>query len=269
MGANLFAGLDGEGVRLTPSMQARLAAHPLQVIDVGAAFGPERRWSQLGETSCRFMAFEPDARSSGDLKLDASGRIATLAVALGSNAGMRTLHLTKAPFASSLCEPNRKVLEAFATWPWHEPAGEAKVKVDTLDHCLAANAGWRADFIKVDAEGADLEVLEGGRESLGQTLGVQVEVAFIERHVGAPLFSDIDAYLRRAGFSLYQLTREHWLRTNGTFGVNSSPQLVWADALYLRDRDWVLDALGSQPRSGGKDRQADADARDPSCLRPA
>src|SRR5262245_32268031 len=100
IGSAIFAPLDGNRLRLTPAMQGRLAARPLNIIDVGAAFGPDRRWLRLGEAACRFMAFEPDPRSS-NLELDASGRTATIPIALGSTLGTQVLHLTKAPFASS------------------------------------------------------------------------------------------------------------------------------------------------------------------------
>jgi FkbM family methyltransferase len=223
---------------LTPRLAARLAAAPLRVIDVGGAMGPDRRWTQLPSGSVRFMTFEPDVRSQHD-RFVQEGQNLALPIGLADKPGERTLHLTEGPFASSLYRPNEYVLRDFAIWPWYAPAGMADIKVDTLDACVARLPDWRADFVKVDAEGADLDVLKGGRRTLETAFGVQIEVAFAQRNVGAPLQAEMDLWLRDAGFTPYLLIREHWVRANRIHGALSQPQLVWADAVYFRDRAWT------------------------------
>ncbi len=222
-------------VRLTDAVRTRLVADPLTIVDVGAVFGPDKRWSQLGERTCRFVTFEPDKRSHAEP--DESGPFAMLALAtaIGRKKGKRTLYLTKGEFASSLYPPNEAVLGAFGTWPWHELAGTDTVSVDTLDNVLAKHTDWVPDFVKTDIEGADLDALAGGTKALSEVLGVQAEVAFVERNVGAPLFAEIDQHLRASGFMLFQLIREHWVRRNKVFGLAARPQLIWADAVYFRD----------------------------------
>jgi FkbM family methyltransferase len=228
-----------------------LKRHPLRIVDVGGAMGPDERWQSLGLGVCRFVTFEPDARSFAGLVVDPTGCNACLPVGLADVQGEKILHLTRGAFASSLYPPNAEVLKDFATWPWHEPAGETTIRVDTLDHSLSDHPDWRPDFIKIDVEGADLDVLKGAVGHLPDVLGVQVEVAFIERNIGAPLQPEIDHWLRAAGFIPYQIVREHWVRANGVFGATSRPQLVWADALYLRDRASMLAKLA---RANGPDR---------------
>jgi FkbM family methyltransferase len=224
---------------LTPRLAARLATAPMRVIDVGGAMGPDRRWAKLPSGSVRFMTFEPDARSQNDGFVQ-EGQNLTVPIGLADKPGERTLHLTEGPFASSLYRPNEYVLRDFAIWPWYTPAGLANIEVDTLDACVARLPDWRPDFVKVDAEGADLDVLKGGRRTLETAFGVQIEVAFARRNVGAPLQAEMDLWLRDAGFAPYLLIREHWVRANRIHGALSQPQLVWADAVYFRDRAWTL-----------------------------
>jgi FkbM family methyltransferase len=238
-------------VFLPAGARALLERHSLRIVDVGGAMGPDERWKSLGPGVCRFVTFEPDARSFAGLAVDPTGRNASLPVGLADTRGEKTLHLTRGEFASSLYPPNAEVLKDFATWPWHEPAGETTIRVDTLDHSLSGHPEWRPDFIKIDVEGADLDVLKGAVGCLPDVLGVQVEVAFVERNVGAPLQPEIDGWLRAVGFVPHQLIREHWVRANGLFGATSRPQLVWADALYLRDRAWMLAKLA---KADGQDR---------------
>lgn len=222
-------------VRLVDEVRARLVADPLTIVDVGAVFGPDKRWRQLGERTCRFITFEPDKRSQTPIDERGPFAMRALPTAIGREPGTRMLYLTKGEFASSLYPPNQAVLGVFGTWPWHESAGTDQVTVDTLDHALDSCPGWTPDFIKTDIEGADLDALLGGERALSSALGIQVEAAFVERNVGAPLFAEIDQHLRAHGFMLFQLIREHWLRRNGVRGVASRPQLIWADVVYFRD----------------------------------
>jgi FkbM family methyltransferase len=227
---------------LAPRLAACLAANPLRIIDVGGAMGPDERWARLPGGAVRFMTFEPDDRSQC-IPLAQDNEHLIMPIGLSDKAGERTLHLTEGPFASSLYRPNEIVLRDFAIWPWYTPVGTVNVKVDTLDACVARLADWRTDFLKVDVEGADLDVLKGGRRTLETVFGVQIEVGFIERNLGAPLQPEIDLWLRCAGFTPYTLIREHWVRANRTYGALSQPQLVWGDVVYFRDRAWTLEQI--------------------------
>jgi hypothetical protein len=114
--------------------------------------------------------------------------------------------------------------------------GEDSIRLDTMEHALAGKTP--PDFIKTDAEGADLAILVGAETILKQScVGLQVEASFVERHKGAPLFSDIDGFLRARGFVLHQLNREHWIRKNDVFGASSKPQVIWANAVYFASID--------------------------------
>ncbi|MGH9070283.1 MAG: FkbM family methyltransferase [Acidimicrobiales bacterium] len=78
------------------------------------------------------------------------------------------------------------------------------VEVDTLDGLCARVGIGRLDFVKVDVEGAELPVLEGGRDSLEAlrpTLLVEIE----ERHTARYKYSpcDIVDWLGRRGYVMY------------------------------------------------------------------
>ncbi|MBS0623578.1 MAG: hypothetical protein JSS62_03050 [Verrucomicrobia bacterium] len=49
--------------------------------------------------------------------------------------------------------------------------------------------------------------------------------------------------MRQAGFQLFQLEREHWIRKNNIATFDSSPQLIWANALYLLPKQVFLQRL--------------------------
>lgn len=216
-----------------------LVADPIRIADVGAAGGADGRWTGV-RNSVRFITFEPDRRSSqpGD---------ANFSVGLGAQAGERLLQLTRLPQASSLYPLDAETLADFANWDSHEVVGKLSIPVDTLDQCIRDRPELQPEFLKVDAEGADYEVLQGASKALASSiLGVQVEVSFISRHVGAAGFAETDALLRDAGFALFSLNREHWVRRNQVSCPTAQPQLVWADAVYFLDRRSLLKRLAGE-----------------------
>lgn len=230
---------------LSPPPRGILAGEPVTVIDIGGAMGADERWNTLRD-QCRFMFFEPDIRSQDGLA-DEDNRDVVVPAGLGGADGERMLYLTEGPFASSLYKPNEAILKPFSVWRWYRPAGEVTVSVRTLDGVLAERDGWTPDFIKVDVEGADLEVLHAGATALAHCFGVQIEVSFLDRNVGSPMYGVVDQWLRERDFVPHLLLREHWVRANGLFGTNSSAQLSWADAVYFRPERWVVQRLRNEP----------------------
>jgi FkbM family methyltransferase len=86
----------------------------------------------------------------------------------------------------------------------HLNQGTTKVKAVTLDR-LAAELGLRGPYlIKLDAQGAEVQVLRGGRQLLAQT-----SVVICEADVDD--FQAINETLIDAGFGLFDLTQPNWL----------------------------------------------------------
>jgi hypothetical protein len=121
---------------------------------------------------------------------------------------------------------------------------------------LAKHNDWTPDFIKVDVEGADLEVLKAGEAALAASFGLQIEVSFLERNIDAPGYGEADTWLRARGFIPHLLIREHWIRQNGLWGGNSNAQLAWGDAVYFRPDAWVLARLAAKPETAARDLSA-------------
>jgi hypothetical protein len=109
------------------------------------------------------------------------------------------------------------------------------VRADQLDNVLEA-MNCRADFIKLDVQGAELQVLHGAERTLrAATFGLEVEVEFAELYLGQPHFSQVDDYLRGLGFTLFDLNRFWWKRCGGERTANRRGQLIFGEALYLKD----------------------------------
>lgn len=225
---------------ISRTMGQLLEDNPFVIADVGAAYGTDTRWIPI-ENYSRFVTFEPDVRSQDYTK---TSKTVTFATGLSDHQTEQPLYLTKLPAASSLYPLNGEHLRNFANYEWHEVVGSMPIQLDTLDNCLAQQPELQTDFLKIDVEGADLDVLKGGVNTLTNSiLGLQIEVSFIERHKGAPFFSETDEFLREHHFNLFILAREHWIRNNKVYGVNSNPQLIWADAVYLLSKNQFIERI--------------------------
>lgn len=55
------------------------------------------------------------------------------------------------------------------------------------------------DFVRIGRNEPQIEILESGAQCLKRVLGIESEVAFIPSVIGAPLWTDVDTYLRGKG----------------------------------------------------------------------
>jgi FkbM family methyltransferase len=115
----------------------------------------------------------------------------------------------------------------------------------TLDDYVPEQDRPRVDFLKIDTDGHDIAVVLGAQALMaaGGMLGVLVEAQLQgSTHEFANTFTNIDRILKRHGFTLFDLTTNRYSRASlpAPFAVDlaaqtTSGQLLWGDALYLRE----------------------------------
>jgi len=217
------------GSLLAPPEGGRAAT----LVDVGAAAGADARWGPFRQL-IQVVGFEPQAEEFAKLQQSPGQR--WIQAALAGSRGRRTLHLTRYWSNCSLLRPNPVVLQQLEWGNDHEVIEERPLDCVTLDECLRAE-GVRPDFLKVDTQGTELEILTGARSALEQAVQVvEVEVEFTPLYQAQPLFADVDQFLRAAGFQLQDLGNFLYVKPRGMAGVGGvKGQLVSADALYFKD----------------------------------
>jgi FkbM family methyltransferase len=230
--------------RQPTALETHLVADRLRLFDVGARGGIDPRWRDF-YPYLDVAGFEPDPdecdrlnRETGSLPYPAR----FLPYALGRDAqdGV-TFYVTNWPAAASIYPPNPKFLVPFRdATSLLAVKEERRISTVTLDQ-VCADEGVTPDYLKLDVEGAELDVLMGGETALRNALMMEIEVGFGPLHVNQPLFAEVDAYLREREWSLLGLRRLYWRRKAGLehSGSGYGGRLVQADALYFNDR--VLD----------------------------
>jgi FkbM family methyltransferase len=236
----------------------------LAIVDCGAMGASEaERWKELGD---RVIIYGFDPISAECERLNALARSAGLPhtyfpfCLAGNDSPSRDFNVTKHVGSYSLY-PSLSEAQ-LARWKGLSHLGEigctrdalttAKiVQVPTISlNTWSEKYGIRdIDFIKLDIQGAELEVLQGGQNILSTVLGLEVEVEFTPLYKNQPLFADVDIFLRQNHFTFFNL---HFTHIGHFVGRTASPvtiahpgdqtiprqikgQLVTADARYLLD----------------------------------
>ncbi len=164
-----------------------------------------------------------------------------LPTALAHFSGVRPLHVTKGPGSCSLMEPNQAVTSQYEQgWAWNfEISGSIQVDCSTLEQVLRGNGIDWVDYIKLDTQGNEYDILFASEWARDRISVIKTEVEFIEMYRGQRLFTDIDSGLRAAGFHFIDLavTHEHRIGRGNLSVSRGKRELLWGDAYYARRFD--------------------------------
>jgi FkbM family methyltransferase len=224
---------------------------PVVILDVGARGGLGLEWVPFGD-QVRAYCFEPDEEECRRLAAAAPPNQTYISRALGKASGRQTLYKTALPNSSGLYKTRMDYFSRLLNRENGMTMAEVEVEVSSLDEAMAEYNIPPVDFIKLDVEGAELDILEGAEALLagGQPLGLVSEIRFHKEINASPPFSRFDLFLRDHGFHLYDLQfyyqsrvalpypgLERYRRPNGTpfYAYTSRGQLQDGDALYFRD----------------------------------
>jgi FkbM family methyltransferase len=214
---------------------------PVRVLDVGARlglgdFGYGRLKSLAG---LELDGIEPDPAEARRLETTAGvGRYRRVyPVAVADRPGSAVLHVTRLKGCSSIREPLVDATRGYESSRWFEKVGETEVELTTLDLLFPERT---FDFVKVDVQGVEYEVLQGGLGVASRATGLTVELQFTACYRGQRLFPEVHRLITDLGFQLIMLHGESEI-----FGG----QVVEANCAYvrrsaeLRTRDDLLRGL--------------------------
>jgi hypothetical protein len=95
-------------------------------------------------------------------------------------------------------------LKSAATWSPTKEVDTVQVDTVTLDQLVGDQ---HVSILKLDVQGGELAVLNGGREALKRTDCVLVEVLFVSHYEGDTTFPGIHAAIVEQGFQLMDISR--------------------------------------------------------------
>lgn len=211
-----------------------LSKNPVVLVDGGASGGLMANFMIL-QNHLKTVGFEPDEAAYSALAGLNSDNTLVINRALYNKNASVDFYTNRNPVTSSLLKPNKEFLSLFPNSSEYDSVKTTRLNATTIDEALISNGIPEVDFIKLDTQGSELFILEGGRRTLSTCFGLEIEVEFCPVYQDQPLFGDVDHFLRERGFVLFDLRPVYWKRTIGLKYGKPKGQLAWADVLYFKD----------------------------------
>jgi FkbM family methyltransferase len=188
------------------------------VVHIGAHYGEEIQ-EYVDNGVQNITVFEPLSNNFEVLAerlQDVNADIRGYQVALGSKKGTATMYISSNEAQSSSILKPKEHLEQH---PDVKFDGTEEVEVSLLDEFDLGDA----NFINMDVQGYELEVLKGGKNTLKNIDYVYCEVNRGEVYENNAMIDDIDEYLSNYGF---ERVETYWPET----------WYKWGDALYIKKK---------------------------------
>lgn len=169
------------------------------VIDVGANEGQFLEFIRQTLPTCKTICFEPMEEPFNKLqeRYGNNDKVVLKNFALGKK--KETLAMFKNSFSpsSSILKMSDKHIQSF---PFTKNVTEQPIKVETLDNISPSLQIEKPFLIKIDVQGYEKFVIEGGIETIKQADVIIVELSYKELYDDQPLFDEVYALLVNNNF---------------------------------------------------------------------
>ncbi|MEX1002114.1 MAG: FkbM family methyltransferase [Crocinitomicaceae bacterium] len=174
------------------------------VLEAGAHKGTDTVKIAEKWPNAKIYAFEPVPDIFQELKSATSdiNNVQCEHLALGAQEGTITMHVSsgRSDGSSSILKPKEHV-------DFHPDVSfehEIEVPLMSLDKWAAENHVDSIDFMWLDMQGAEYEMLNASSNILNKVKVLFTEVSLIETYEGVPLYNEFRAFLESKGFEVYK-----------------------------------------------------------------
>ena len=173
------------------------------VVDIGANEGKFSAGLLGIAPEARIIAIEPAPEPLERLRarLGDNPNVEILDVAVSRESGTASFHLTAHDHNSSLRSPRSESRETIGVG--FSVLEDLQVRTVTLDDLLGDR---EVDVLKIDVQGAEMDVLQGGERTLARTRAVLLEMNFFSQYEGDTTFNALHAEMVRRNFELVNVS---------------------------------------------------------------
>lgn len=189
-------------------------------IDVGAHLGQGTLDEALRDPTLLVFAFEPNWKLARQI-MGKAANFVVLPMAVSDSDGFAEFFINTADGSSSLVK-----MEAagMAHWEHSHYAVESTTVVQTirLDTFMRLANLRTIDYLKIDAEGVDLRVVQSAGDRLRdiKKIVLEVDIAPDRLYEGAPSHAEVMDFMENNGFRLAGSEQQNWgLQENLTFAA--------------------------------------------------
>ena len=176
----------------------RCGFHPATVIDIGAFIGDWTKRTRAIWPDAKYLMIEPQPNKQERLRRMCNESVFLESVLLGrAPLEAVTFHMDDLG-GSSVYEQLQDKSPVTVSLP-----------MQTLDSVVASRKLDGPILLKADVQGSELDVLLGANETLPKAEVILLEISMLPYNVGAPLFSDVVAFLAERQFLVYDFCWFH------------------------------------------------------------
>jgi FkbM family methyltransferase len=184
----------------------------------------------------KVIGFEVDDAVCEQMNAQAGAGVEFFPVALGRQSERRAFYETEHPMCCSLYKPNEPLISLYNNFEVAYLKRESEIDTLSLDEFTEKHCIGSVDFIKIDIQGAELDVFMGGTKTLRETLAIVCEVEFIPHYVDQPLFGDVCDFLLQNDLMFHKFLdlcgralKPIVFNNDG----NAPSQHIWSDAMFI------------------------------------
>lgn len=205
-------------------------------IDIGARGDIESPWIEL-ENNSLIVGFEPDQNEAKRLN-DKFKKRRYFGIALWSKKTMKKVHINEWESTSSMYSPNTEFIKNFQPkhWEGRKPKSIVEVECNTLDNVLG-KASIIPDFIKIDTQGAELEILKGAKSILKEYAPmVTCETWCAEVYKNVPMMHEVIEYMNTLGYQVFDMElAAAW--KHGADNISAKQKAIGYEILFVKTRN--------------------------------
>ncbi|SIN89906.1 FkbM family methyltransferase [Vannielia litorea] len=212
----------------------------MNLADIGARLTKEKPGYGLvmAVGAARLHAFEPEPEAFAEIEASKPERTTLYNAAVGKP-GKATFYAHQIGSLSSVFKFSEACARYLNKGFWTKrEVTEIPMTLVALDEVKGFP---RLDFLKMDVQGAELDVMKGGEHTLSEAVMVVPEVRFYQMYEGEPTWAELDTELRRQGFVLHKFLHQKSVllgsRRWKQFKPKSGSQLLDGDAVYIRNME--------------------------------
>jgi FkbM family methyltransferase len=198
---------------------------PATVVDVGANTGQFAIAASRIFKAAKIYAFEPIPSCAEKLRVLASdaSKIEVYTNAIGDKIDKVDFFVNEYDQASSLLRLNIEGSKHFRNLREKE---RISVNIITLDHFFKNKTLVKPVLLKIDVQGAEKDVVAGGKDTLEKVEFVLMETAFTPMYIGEPSFTEMIEIMKANDFS--------FIRPVGFLKSPKNGEILQADILFKK-----------------------------------
>lgn len=216
-------------------------------VDVGASFYPHAKWLQfLNAPKTNWIAVEPNKDNiSYVYSWSWPSNINACTTGLSHGGGPQTLFITNVDTGSSLLPPEitPSMRQRINNTSYFFPTTEKKIETLTLEQVVEGVPSKAPIYIKLDTQGTELSILQGGQALFDnrRIVGVEMESTMLAQPLmkGSGKFWQACEFMEQQGFELLTMDPIHAPSRSSRSNRRLKTYLNECDAVYAVRPDLV------------------------------